>query len=44
MPENVILLQINTSGLPVDNIQVSKYLQGEVGLLFTNKTKEEVQE
>ncbi|XP_037303753.2 mRNA turnover protein 4 homolog [Pungitius pungitius] len=28
-----------------DNLhKVSKYLQGEVGLLFTNKTKEEVQE
>lgn len=27
-----------------DNLQVSKFLRGEVGVLFTNKTKEEVQE
>lgn len=27
-----------------DNVQVGKHLRGEVGVLFTNKTKEEVQE
>lgn len=27
-----------------DWLQVSKQLRGEVGLLFTNKTKDEVQE
>lgn len=27
-----------------DNVQVTKYLRGEVGVLFTNKTKDEVQE
>lgn len=25
-------------------VQISKYLRGEVGVLFTNKTKDEVQE
>lgn len=30
--------------ISVDNVQVSKYLRGEVGVLFTNKTKDEVQE
>lgn len=30
--------------IALDNLQVTKYLRGEVGVLFTNKTKDEVQE
>lgn len=40
---NNILLIVEFS-ITFGNMQVSKYLRGEVGVLFTNKTKEEVQE
>ncbi len=33
-----------TFAFPFVNVQVSKHLRGEVGVLFTNKTKDEVQE
>lgn len=41
---HVNLLQGIEIVIALDNAQVSKYLRGEVGVLFTNKTKDEVQE
>lgn len=42
--DHVDLLQRIEIFIAFDNPQVSKYLRGEVGVLFTNKTKDEVQE
>lgn len=38
------LLHILKFLMSVHHMQVCKYLRGEVGVLFTNKTKDEVQE
>lgn len=43
MDQNYIWLYMFNNSY-FENIQVSKYLRGEVGVMFTNKTKDEVQE